>query len=68
MTTILVERQGETWAVALTPEMSVGGFSSEQAAGHWLIEYLTAHMGIAADTAAKSRILVAAMLEPRSTQ
>ncbi len=64
----MLRRDDETWAVVLGPEIEVGGFQSEAAAGRWLIEWLMAMVSAGAETALKSRILTAAMLEPKGAQ
>jgi hypothetical protein len=68
VTRYVFRRDGDSWTVVLGPEMEVGGFQSEQAAGRWLIEWLTACMAMSNETAMKSRFLAAALLEPRLVQ
>ena len=66
--TIKIRRDDDSWTVAIGPEMEIGGFETEQSAGRWLIEWLASCSSAANETAAKSRILVAAMMEPRRPQ
>jgi hypothetical protein len=68
MTTIRLRQDGESWTVVVCDAIEFGGFSSEESAGRWVIEYMRS-LGAAADEKErKMQIAAAILLEPTRPQ
>ena len=63
MTKISLGKQEDGWTVFLSETFSIGGFSSEEAAGTWLLQWLGAGVAQSNADELKRQMVGAALLE-----